>query len=61
MIIEITRNTRAQGQDLSIGEVVDVPDQDARALIAYGKAVTYTPKAEVPKVADPNATNTTKA
>jgi hypothetical protein len=38
MKVKITRNTVAQGQAVNIGEVVELQKDEARLLIALGKA-----------------------
>jgi hypothetical protein len=43
--VEIKRNTIAGGQRVTVGEVVELADNDARELIAMGKAV---PVADAP-------------
>jgi len=44
MKVKIKRGTVAGGKARVIGDVVVVPDSEARYLIAIGKAEKYTPK-----------------
>jgi len=41
MKIEITKSTVCSGQKVSIGQVVDASEKDARLLISIGKAKVY--------------------
>lgn len=39
MKVRIVRNTVAQGQPVEVGQILELPEADARLLIAAGKAV----------------------
>lgn len=49
MKIKFIRNTIAQGQPHAIGDVLDLPEAEARQLVALGKAVPFEGK-PAPKV-----------
>lgn len=57
MIVKILRTTAVQGEVLTPGELVDVPDADAKALIAYGKAEASEAPAEPIETQDPEPEN----
>lgn len=43
----VIRGTRANGQDLPVGEVVDLDDRTARILLDYGKITPYAEREEI--------------
>ena len=50
MLVQITRDTVAGNATVVAGQVVDLPDHDARTLVRMGKAV---PVADAPASSDP--------
>ena len=48
MDVVITRGTVAGGERRKVGDVVSVTDQEARLLVASGKAEKHEPKPKAP-------------
>lgn len=57
MIVKILRTTAVQGEVVNPGELVDMPEADAKALIAYGKAEAAEAPAEPLETQDPEPVN----
>lgn len=49
MLVKILRACIAAGRATSIGEIVDIPEKDAKFLVAIKKAEKYEPQEKIEK------------